>query len=147
MILPVAAGQLSPEEARQFIAGKYFAFSCFDGSRGSGRIQNDGSVIGTIQFGGTGPVRMAHLPTNTIRIGSSAVCASVQGLPFEPCFNLDKTNEVSFRGSVSGMGYAYCDFHKHGNSILMARARMRPRSLHPPGIAQSAEPQQARIER
>ena len=74
MIVPVAAGQLSPEEARQFIAGKYFAFTCFDGSKGGGRIQNDGSVEGTIQFGGQGPVRYARLPVNTIRVGSTAVC-------------------------------------------------------------------------
>ena len=139
MILPVAAGQMSPEEARQFIAGKYFAFTCFDGSKGGGRIMNDGSVSGTIQFGGTGPVRLAHLPTNTIRVGSTAVCASLKGMPFEPCFNLDKTDEVSFRGSVSGMGFAYCDFRKHGNSILVARARMRPRSLHPASLESSSE--------
>ena len=109
---------MSPEEARHFIAGKYFAFTCFDGSRGSGRIMSDGSVAGTIQFGGQGPVRLAHLPVNTIRVGSTAVCASLKGIPFEPCFNVDKTDEVSFRGSVSGMGFAYCDFHKHGNAIL-----------------------------
>ena len=29
---------MSAEEARQFIAGKYFAFTCFDGTRGAGRI-------------------------------------------------------------------------------------------------------------
>lgn len=149
MIIPVAAGQMTPEEARQFIAGKYFAFTCFDGSRGGGRIQNDGSVAGTIQFGGTGPVRFAHLPTNTIRVGATSVCASVKGIPFEPCFNLDKTDPVSFRGSVSGMGFAYCDFRKHGNSILTARARMHPRSLRAPGTTQSADatkPEPARTE-
>ena len=149
MVLPVAAGQMTPEEARQFIAGKYFAFTCFDGSKGGGRIQSDGSVMGTIQFGGTGPVRLARLPTNTIRVGSTQVCASLKGMPFEPCFNLDKTDEVSFRGSVSGMGFAYCDFRKHGNSILVARARTRPRSLHAPGMTQSIEaskPDQAKAE-
>jgi len=130
MVLPVAAGQLSPEEARQFIAGKYFAFICADGSRGGGRIQNDGSAAGTIQLGGAGPVRYAHLPVNTIRVGQTAVCASLRGLPFEPCFNVEKTDEVSFRGSVSGMGFAYCDFRKHGNATLEVRARPhRPHAL------------------
>jgi hypothetical protein len=140
MVLPVAAGQLSPEEARQFIAGKYFAFTCFDGSRGGGRIQNDGSVAGTIQFGGAGPVRYARLPVNTIRVGQTAVCASLKGIPFEPCFNLDKTDEASFRGSVSGMGFAYCDFRKHGNSILVARARSHPRSLAAPAMTRAEGP-------
>jgi hypothetical protein len=39
------------------------------------------------------------------------VCASLKSLPFEPCFNLDKTGEQSFRGSVAGLGaFAHCDF-------------------------------------
>jgi len=143
MLGTAAAGQLTPEEARQFIAGKYFAFTCFDGTRGGGRIMNDGSVAGTIQFSGEGPVRVAHLPVNTIQVGSTAVCASLKGIPFEPCFNIDKTDEVSFRGSVSGMGFAYCDFHKHGNAILVARARRHPRSLAPPAIA---KPERARVD-
>lgn len=131
---PAIAENMNPEQARQFVAGKLFAFTCFDGTRGSGRIQHDGSVAGSIQFGGSGPVRHARLPVNTIRVGSTAVCASLKGLPFEPCFNLDKTSEASFRGSVSGMGFAYCEFRKHGNSVIMARAHARPRSLRPPGI-------------
>jgi hypothetical protein len=143
MIVPVAAGQMTPEEARQFIAGRYFAFTCFDGSKGGGRIQHDGSVAGTIQFGGVGPVRYARLPVNTIRVGSTAVCASLKGIPFEPCFNLDKTDEVGFRGSVSGMSFAYCDFRKHGNSILVARARMHPRSLARPAMTRSADASRA----
>jgi len=48
---------LTPEAASRFVAGKLFAFNCFDGSRGAGRIYGDGSVIGTIQFRGSGPVR------------------------------------------------------------------------------------------
>ena len=57
------------------------------------------------------------------------MCSS--DLPFEPCFNLEKTDASSFRGSVSGMGFAYCDFHhQRGNQMLMARAAARPRPLH-----------------
>ena len=146
MLGPVAAGQLSPEEARQFIAGKYFSFTCFDGSRGGGRIMSDGSVAGTIQFGGTGPVRLAHLPVNTIRVSSTSVCASLRGIPFEPCFNVDKTDEVSFRGSVSGMGFAYCDFHKHGNATLETRSRVHgPRRLGPPSMTHSADASHADV--
>ena len=88
----------------------------------------------------TGPVRLAHLPVNTIRVNSSAVCASLKGIPLEPCFNVDKTDEASFRGSVSGMGFAYCDFHKHGNANLEARSRAhRPRRLAPPSMMRSAD--------
>jgi hypothetical protein len=128
---------LSPEQARQFVANKLFAFTCFDGSRGSGRIFSDGSVAGSIQFAGTGPIRYARLPVNTIQIRANAVCASVKGIPFEPCFNLKKSDDVSFRGSVSGMGFAYCDFRKHGNNMIMARAHIRPHALHPPAEARA----------
>lgn len=125
---PAMAEEMSPDQARQFVANKLFAFTCFDGSRGSGRIFSDGSVAGSIQFGGTGPIRYARLPVNTVQVRSNSVCASLKGLPFEPCFSLTKSDEVSFRGAVSGMGFAYCDFRRHGNSMIMARAHIRPRS-------------------
>jgi hypothetical protein len=99
---------LSPEQARRFVAGKLFAFNCFDGSRGAGRIYADGSVIGTIQVRGTGAARAVWLPAGTLRVRGEAWCASLQGMPFEPCFRLEKTTERSFRGSW--MGFAYCDF-------------------------------------
>jgi len=99
---------LSPEAARRFVAGKLFAFNCFDGSRGAGRIHGDGSVIGTIQFRGTGSVRAVWLPARTLRVRGEAVCASLQGMPFEPCFRLEKIDARSFRGSW--MSFAHCDF-------------------------------------
>ena len=80
------------------------------------------------------------------RARASAVCASIKGIPFEPCFNLDKKDERSFRGSVSGMGFAYCDFrHQGGAQMLMARAVARPRSLHPPAQTRSADASHADV--
>ena len=70
----------------------------------------DGSVAGYVQPGGNGPRRFVVLPTGTLRTSGDRYCASVRGLPFEPCFNLDRTSQVSFRGSVSGLGFAYCNF-------------------------------------
>jgi hypothetical protein len=91
-------------------------------------------------------VRLAHLPVNTIRVSSTSVCASLRGIPFEPCFNVDKTDEVSFRGSVSGMGFAYCDFHKHGNAGLEARSRIHsPRRLGPPAMTRAADASRAEV--
>lgn len=107
---PVLAEPLSGEAARRFVAGKLFAFTCFDGSRGAGRIYGDGSVIGSIQFNGTGPARSVWLPAGTLHVKGEAVCATLKGMPFDPCFKVDRTDERSFRGSVSGMGFAYCDF-------------------------------------
>jgi hypothetical protein len=131
LITPALAGMMTAEEARRFVAGKVFSFNCFDGTRGAGRILDDMGAVGAIQFSGAGPIRHIRLPGNTLQIRGQAVCASLRGLPFEPCFNLDKTSEVSFRGSVSGMGFAYCDFHHQGggSQMLMARAVAHPRSL------------------
>ena len=132
VIVPALAAQMNAEEARRFVAGKVFAFTCFDGTRGAGRVFEDGGAAGAVQFNGAGPIRHMRLPGNTLQVRGQAVCASIRGLPFEPCFNLDKKDEVSFRGSVSGMGFAYCDFHHQGAaSMMLARAVARPRSLHP----------------
>jgi len=131
MIVPALAGSMNADEARRFVNGKVFAFTCFDGTRGTGRILDDLGAAGSIQFAGSGPIRHVRLPGNTLQIRGQAVCASIKGLPFEPCFNLDKRDDRSFRGSVSGMGFAYCDFrHQGASQMLMARSVARPRSLH-----------------
>jgi len=141
VIAPVLAGQMmSADEARRFVAGKVFAFTCFDGTRGAGRVLDDMGAAGAVQFSGSGPVRHMRLPGNTLQIRGEAVCASIKGIPFEPCFNLDKRDERSFRGSVSGMAFAYCDFrHQGAVQMLMARAVARPRSLHRPERTGSVE--------
>src|ERR1700737_1237580 len=138
---PAIAGQImNGEEARKFVSGKVFAFTCFDGTRGAGRVFEDGGAAGAVQFSGSGPMRHMRLPGNTLQVRGQAVCASIKGLPFEPCFNLDRKDERNFRGSVSGMGFAYCDFrHQGAAQMLMARAVARPRSLHPPERTGSVE--------
>ena len=89
---------------------------------------------------GSGPIRHVRLPGNTLQVRGQAVCASIKGIPFEPCFNLEKKDERSFRGSVSGMGFAYCDFrHQGAAQMLMARSVSRPRSLHAPANSRSAD--------
>jgi hypothetical protein len=146
MIVPALAGMMNADEARRFVAGKVFAFNCFDGTRGAGRVLDDLGAAGSIQFSGSGPVRHVRLPGNTLQIRGQAVCASIKGLPFEPCFNLDKRDDRTFRGSVSGMGFAYCDFrHQGAAQMLMARAVARPRSLHAPGPTRSADASRTEI--
>jgi hypothetical protein len=145
IIAPALAGMMTADEARRFVAGKVFAFTCFDGTRGAGRVLDDMGAAGAVQFAGAGPVRHIRLPGNTLQIRGQAVCASIKGIPFEPCFNLDKMDERSFRGSVSGMGFAYCDFrHQGAAQMLMARAVARPRSLHP--VEQTGSTDAARAE-
>ena len=105
--------------------GKQFAFTCFDGTRGAGRIFADGSVMGTIQVRGSGPARSVWLPAGTLRIKGDAVCGSLRGIPIEPCLDLDKTDDQSFRGSVSGLNSAYCEFTRL-NNVAMKPPRQRP---------------------
>jgi len=146
MIVPALAGMMNADEARRFVTGKVFAFTCFDGTRGAGRVLDDLGAAGSIQFSGAGPVRHVRLPGNTLQIRGQAVCASIKGLPFEPCFNLDKRDDRTFRGSVSGLGFAYCDFrHQGAAQMLMARAVARPRSLHASGPTRSADASRTEI--
>jgi hypothetical protein len=146
MIVPALAGMMNADEARRFVTGKVFAFTCFDGTRGAGRILDDLGAAGAVQFSGAGPVKHLRLPGNTLQIRGQNVCASIKGIPFEPCFNLDKKDERNFRGSVSGMGFAYCDFrHQGAAQMLMARAVARPRSLHPPQQTRSADASHADV--
>src|SRR5260221_4114376 len=103
------AETLSPDAARRFVAGKLFAFNCFDGSRGAGRIYGDGSVIGTIQFRGAGPVRAVWLPAGTLRGRGGAGCAPPKGLGLRPGFRLPKLGERSLPGPWVGV----CLFELH----------------------------------
>ena len=62
--VPAIAGEtMSAEEARRFVIGKLFNYTCFEGTRGQGRVLSDGSVVGSIQFQGAGQVRHAALPS------------------------------------------------------------------------------------
>ncbi len=136
------AEQLNVESARQFVLGKLFAFNCFEGTRGAGRIYSDGSVAGTIQFRGSGPARYVVLPPGTVRAQGEAVCASVSGIPFQPCFNLDKTDPQSFRGSVSGLRFAYCDFTRRNNRPLdprTAEGARSPLAIHAAAMGEAGE--------
>jgi hypothetical protein len=123
--IPAVAESLNAENARAFIAGKFFSYTCFEGTRGAGRINPDGSVAGTIQFQGSGPVRHVRLPANTLQVKGEAYCASVRGVPFQPCFRVTKTNDASFRGAISGMSFAYCDFKRHNPRRLLTHTARR----------------------
>jgi hypothetical protein len=128
--VPAIAGDMSAEEARRFVVGKLFSYNCFEGTRGQGRVHSDGSVVGSIQFQGSGQVRYAALPAGTLQVKGEAVCAQVRGLPVQPCFNLERIDANSFRGSVSGLGFASCEFTRHNARTTLAHSsqplRLRP---------------------
>jgi hypothetical protein len=120
------AEELGPEQARKFVVGKLFAYTCFDGTAGTGRIFADGSVVGTIRPGGRGDVRFAALPAGTIRVEGRSVCAHLSSLPISPCFRLQKIDYRSFRGSLSGFGFAYCDFRQRNSRARMIHNHAAP---------------------
>ncbi len=122
------AEDLSPEQARAFVVGKLFSYTCFEGTAGSGRIFADGSVVGTVKFRGQGETRFATLPPGTIKVDGTSMCAHLSGLPITPCFRVQKLSYRSFRGSVAGLGFAYCDFYQRNprTELLTKRAEPRP---------------------
>ena len=132
--VPAMAGEMSAQEARHFVIGKMFSYTCFEGTRGQGLVYADGSVAGSIQFQGRGRVRFAALPPGTLRVRGAAVCASLRGLPIHPCFNLERTSSESFRGSISGLGFAYCNFtrrHQARAEVVQSSHAGGPLALRP----------------
>jgi hypothetical protein len=127
--LPAKAEELRAEAARAFIAGKHFSYRCFDGTTGNGQIYADGSVAGYIQVGGSGPRRYVVLPTGTLQVKGDRYCATLRGVPFEPCFNVERTSTVSFRGAVSSLGFAYCDFTRRSTRADLVRQPMHRRDV------------------
>ena len=79
MIVPALAGSMNADEARRFVSGKVFAFTCFDGTRGAGRILDDLGAAGSVQFSGSGPIRNVRLPGNTLQISRSGRLCFDQG--------------------------------------------------------------------
>ena len=129
--VPALAGEMSAEEARRFVSGKLFNYTCFEGTRGQGRVHIDGSVVGSIQFQGQGPVRYAMLPAGTLHERGGSYCATLRGMPIEPCFNLTRLDANSFRGAVAGLGFAYCDFTRAGRPHMVRTRSAEPLALRP----------------
>jgi hypothetical protein len=129
--LPAGAGELNFDEAKRLVVGKFFSYSCFDGTTGAGRIQGDGSVAGSIRVQGSGQLRFVSLPAGTLHNRGGSVCATLKGLPISPCFNLVQTAANRFRGSIYGLSFAYCDFVRRGGRIEFARAASPRRAARP----------------
>src|SRR5262245_44590866 len=130
---PATAAEMRPEEAKRFIAGKLFSYTCFDGTRGAGRIHADGSVVGTMQVN-SGRMKFVALPAGTIKLSSDSICASLPHAIIQPCFNVVQTGPNSFRGSLKALNFAYCDFVRHNSRMDLARTETvlpPPSSLTP----------------
>jgi hypothetical protein len=123
-----AAGPMNADEARRFVIGKLFSFNCFEGTSGTGRVQPDGSVAGIVRFGGATGARYVSLPPGTLRVRGETVCGLMGSM--ETCFDLYRTDAQSFRGSISGLGFAYCQFTNRGGRAELTKSS-RPRSILP----------------
>jgi hypothetical protein len=125
---PAMAGEMTASEARQFVVEKLFSFTCFDGTRGMASVHADGSVDGSIQVRGAGLPRYGRMPIGTLRVGGDRVCAYLPGSMMQPCFYLERTNDNSFRGSIAGLSFAYCDFTRYQGAAQAGRGN-QPLSL------------------
>lgn len=123
-----SAQTLTPDQARAFVVGRTFAFSCFEGSTGAGRIFPDGSVAGTITLQSQGTARFVRLPPNTVRVRSENVCGFIEGMTFEPCFEVVKTGPTTFRGQLAGVDTMWCDFTRLGSESQKVASRRKTRA-------------------
>ncbi|OYY21052.1 MAG: hypothetical protein B7Y65_04830 [Azorhizobium sp. 35-67-15] len=119
------AQSLNPDQARAFVVGRTFAFNCFEGTTGAGRIFPDGSVAGTITLRAQGPARYVRLPPNTVRVRGENVCGFIEGMTFEPCFEVNKTGAATFRGSLAGVNTMWCEFTRLGADTPQVATRRR----------------------
>jgi hypothetical protein len=135
--VPAVAGNMGADEARRFVVGNPFSFTCFEGTSGEGQVRADGSVAGAFRFGGSGPTRYATLPPGTLRVRGDAICALISGMPFEVCFDLDRTGAKSFRGSLPAIGrFASCQFTRQPNRPGIASTAL-PLSIQPTASSSS----------
>src|SRR5262249_12166752 len=111
--LPASASEMTASEARQFVVGKLFTYICFDGTRQVARVHRDGAVDGWVRSRGTGLIRSGAMPVNTWWVAGARVCASLPRAAIQPCFYLERATAESFRGSVAGFSFAYCDFPRY----------------------------------
>lgn len=109
-----SAEPMNADQARSFVVGRIFSFTCFDGTYGVGRINNDGSVVGKVRMQGNQPERHVTMPADTVRVRGEAVCAFTKGASFEPCFDLHKISTKSFRGNLAGVPNMWCEFNRTG---------------------------------
>jgi hypothetical protein len=77
---------------------------------------------------GNGATRFMHLPPGTLFPKGEAICSNVKGAFFNPCFDLTKTGGNSFRGAVSGFGFASCEFVRRGGRGETVQASVAPAS-------------------
>src|SRR5260370_22800410 len=70
-------------------------------------------------------------PAGTIRVSTPSICAALPRAMFQPCFRVEQTSARSFRGSLSGLGFAYCDFVYRNPRADLVRGEARTQGTPP----------------
>ena len=128
-VAPAFADPMNADEARRFVVGKLFSFSCFEGTSGVGRVHPDGAVSGIVRFGGAPAARYVNLPAGTLRVRGQAVCGYLGGS--ETCFDLYRVDGQTFRGAIAGLGLFSCQFTRRAGRAEFVKNPSQPRSIQP----------------
>ena len=127
-LAPAFADSMNADDARRFVVGKLFSFTCFEGTSGVGRVHPDGAVSGIVRFGGANASRYVNLPPGTLRARGETVCGYLGGS--ETCFDLYRVDAQTFRGSLAGLGLFSCQFTRREGRAEFVK-NLPPRSIKP----------------
>jgi len=78
---PVRAEKLNAATAQHFVLGKLFAFACFDGSRGAGRVLATAQLLAPCSSAVRDRNYSVWLPAGTLKVKGETVYASLYGIP------------------------------------------------------------------
>ena len=123
------AEELAPEQARAFVVGKLFNYTCFDGTAGMGRIFSDGSVVGTVQAPGRKMAnRFTALPPGTIRVAGQFGLRPSGRVPDRSLLQIGEARATAASvARLRVLNFAYCDFSQHNpRAQLISNNAARP---------------------
>ena len=144
VMAPALAGQMNADEARKFVAGKVFAFTCFDGTRGAGRISTTWAP--RARCSSAAPVRCVTCGCPAIRFRSAARPSARRSRAFRSSPASISTRQTSAASAARSRAWASpiaISVIRARAQMLMARAVARPRSLRAP--EQSADASRAEV--
>jgi hypothetical protein len=128
----------APRGGARLCRSHLFSFRCFEGTSGEGRVHPDGSIAGVVRFRDSELARYVTLPPGALRVTGETICALVNGMPSELCFDLYRTDAKSFRGSLAGMNFASCQFTGRADPVQMVGTPL-PLSIQPTVAASSRQ--------
>jgi len=87
-------------------------------------------VTGSIQFQASGTMRYTQLPANKLQV--RRVRLRLPPWPASSTLLYPRAHsDISFRGSIYGLGFAYCEFTRHRPQTILAHKTHRSNSVQP----------------